>query len=49
LAAPREFVELVERFERNVDAYMIGSYNETKLRREFGVHRSVLQEDGKWN
>jgi hypothetical protein len=35
LAAPREIVELVERFERNVDAYKSGRYNETQLRREF--------------
>ena len=26
---------LVERFERNVDAYRNGRYNETQLRREF--------------
>jgi hypothetical protein len=35
LAAPREIVELVERFERNVEAYKSGRYNETQLRREF--------------
>ncbi|HOI68436.1 MAG TPA: TaqI-like C-terminal specificity domain-containing protein [Methanothrix sp.] len=35
MAAPREIVELVERFERNVDAYKSGRYNETQLRREF--------------
>ncbi|NLX38405.1 MAG: N-6 DNA methylase [Methanothrix sp.] len=35
MAAPREIVELVERFERNVEAYKSGRYNETQLRREF--------------
>ena len=28
-------VELVERFDRNVEIYRSGSYNETQLRREF--------------
>jgi hypothetical protein len=35
LTCPREIVELVERFERNVDEYKLGKYNETQLRREF--------------
>ncbi len=35
MAAPREIVELVERFERNLDEYRSGRYNETKLRRDF--------------
>ena len=35
MAAPREIEELVERFERNVEAYKSGRYNETQLRREF--------------
>src|SRR2546428_9518319 len=32
---PKQVVELVERFERNRDAYKSGTYNETQLRREF--------------
>jgi len=33
--APDGIVELVERFERNIDAYKASGYNETQLRREF--------------
>jgi len=35
LTAPQEVVELVERFERNLDQYRSQNYNETQLRREF--------------
>jgi hypothetical protein len=35
IAAPRIIIELVERFERNREAYLNGKYNETQLRREF--------------
>src|SRR4030065_19942 len=35
MTAPKEIVDLVERFERNLDAYRSGRYNETQLRREF--------------
>ena len=35
LAAPGEIAKLVERFERNVESYRSGLYNETQLRREF--------------
>lgn len=35
MAAPKQIEELVERFERNVEAYKSGRYNETQLRREF--------------
>ncbi len=35
MAAPKEILELVERFERNRDAYRSGPYNETQVRREF--------------
>ena len=35
MAAPKEVVELVERFGQNFEAYKSGSYNETQLRREF--------------
>lgn len=34
-ATPKSIVELVERFERNREAYKSGQYNETQLRREF--------------
>jgi len=34
-SAPRKVVQLLERFDRNRDAYLSGSYNETQLRREF--------------
>jgi type I restriction-modification system DNA methylase subunit len=33
--APKEIIELVERFERNFESYKSGKYNETQLRREF--------------
>jgi hypothetical protein len=33
--APQEVVDLVERFERNLEAYRSDAYNETRLRREF--------------
>ena len=35
ITPPPEVSELVERFERNIDAYRRGRYNETQLRREF--------------
>ena len=35
MTAPREIIELVERFDRNRDVYRSPSYNETQLRREF--------------
>jgi len=35
LAAPQQIVDLVERFDRNIDSYRSGQYNETQLRREF--------------
>ena len=35
MAAPKEVVELVERFRQNFEAYKSGSYNETPLRREY--------------
>jgi hypothetical protein len=35
MTAPREIVDLVERFDRNREAYQSGKYNETQLRREF--------------
>ena len=35
MTAPGNVVELVERFDRNLDAYRSGAYKETQLRREF--------------
>ncbi len=35
MAAPKEVMELVERFESNREAYKSGHYNETQVRREF--------------
>ncbi len=32
---PKAILELVERFERNREAYKSGNYNETQVRREF--------------
>ena len=35
MAAPKEIVDLVERFESNRESYKFGHYNETQVRREF--------------
>src|SRR6266404_3014906 len=35
LTIPQSVLELIERFDRNRDAYKSGQYNETQLRREF--------------
>ena len=35
MTPPERILELVERFERNADAYRSGRYNETQVRREF--------------
>lgn len=35
MAAPQAVIELVERFDRNVESYRSGQYNETQIRREF--------------
>src|SRR2546421_9061480 len=35
MSVPKEILDLVERFERQLDAYKFGQYNETQLRREF--------------
>src|SRR5438477_2102218 len=32
---PSKIIELIERFDRNADAYRSGQYNETQTRREF--------------
>jgi len=32
---PNTIAELVERFERNIESYNAGTYNETQVRREF--------------
>jgi len=35
MTAPKEITALVERFDRNREAYRSSQYNETQLRREF--------------
>ena len=35
MAAPKEIIDLVERFENNKESYKSGHYNETQVRREF--------------
>ncbi len=35
MSAPREILDLVARFEQQLEAYKSGQYNETQLRREF--------------
>lgn len=35
MTAPKEILDLVERFDRNRDAFKSPQYNETQLRREF--------------
>ena len=35
MSAPREILDLVARFDQQLDAYRSGQYNETQLRREF--------------
>ena len=35
MVTPSKIIELVERFDRNIDTYKKGTYNETQVRREF--------------
>jgi hypothetical protein len=35
MSAPREILDLVERFDRNADAYRSPQYNEAQTRQEF--------------
>lgn len=35
MGLPKEIVNLIERFERNREAYKSGQYNEMQLRQEF--------------
>ena len=35
VGAPGQVLDLMERFDRNVESYRSGSYNETQARREF--------------
>src|SRR5438552_2025067 len=35
MSVPKEVLDLIERFDRNRDAYKLASYNETQVRREF--------------
>lgn len=43
MPAPKEVVKLIENFERNLDAYRSGKYNETQVRR---LYRPAVQ--GAW-
>ncbi len=35
MTVPDKILELIERFDRNLEAYKQGTYNETQIRREF--------------
>jgi hypothetical protein len=35
MKAPQEILDLVARFDQNLEAYQSGKYNETQIRREF--------------
>jgi predicted type IV restriction endonuclease len=35
MSLPGEVTELIERFDRNLDSYRSGKYNETQIRQEF--------------
>lgn len=35
MAAPHSIIDLVERFDRKIESYKSGAYNETQVRREF--------------
>ncbi len=35
MPAPQKILDLIERFERNIEDYKTGKYNETQVRREF--------------
>ena len=35
MTAPQSVVELVEKFDRNVESYRSGKYNEAQIRQEF--------------
>ena len=35
MTVPQIIFELIERFDRNLESYRSGQYNETQLRREF--------------
>ncbi len=35
MGLPKEISELIERFDRNLETYKGGQYNETQLRQEF--------------
>ena len=35
MAVPEAIIELIERFNRNLEAYRSGQYNETQARQEF--------------
>jgi hypothetical protein len=35
MSAPREIIDLIDRFNRNADSYRSSQYGETQVRREF--------------
>ena len=35
MGLPKEIADLIERFDRNLETYKSGQYNETQLRQEF--------------
>ena len=43
MSAPREIVELVERFSSRINEYRSSQYNETELRGEFVNSKPFLQ------
>lgn len=43
MGLPKEIAEIVERFERNLDAYKSGQYNEMQFRQ---LEESFLKEGG---
>ena len=42
-SAPKEVIELVERFDRNRDSYLAGGINETRLRRKLRQDPPLLK------
>ncbi|MEA3493560.1 MAG: hypothetical protein U9R38_04140 [Candidatus Margulisiibacteriota bacterium] len=35
MTAPKQILSLIDRFERNIEAYKSGRYNEAQIRNEF--------------
>ena len=42
MPVPDKILELVDRFDRNIDAYKQGKYNETQTRGEFIANFALL-------